>query len=333
MSDFKEFSDVFVIKKERDDYVIKKYIGDVKGDLIIPEGVTKISNDAFEYSWTRTYPEIKKIVFPKTLKKIPNCFSSWKHLKEIEIPEGVTAISDSAFFDTGLKTVLLPSTIDKIGKSAFSLCEDLKKITITHLSSSILNSLMNNDYISYSREGEPKLAFTLCFGSSKEIDLTDYFRYYNSQNEKLKFSFNDFFILYGNYVVGYVGKERNITIPDCVIGIAPEAFINNLNIQSVTFKDKVNFVGDSAFEGCKNLHTVNINSSLETIGHYAFSDSGIKNIILPPKIKSMGEAIFINCKNLESITITEKLTGDYRTSKWNPNWKDGLYASIKYDFI
>ena len=126
MNDFKEFSDVFVIKKERDDYVIKKYIGDVKGDLIIPEGVTKISNDAFEYSWIRTYPEITKIVFPKTLKKIPNCFSSWKNLKEIEIPEGVTTISDSAFFDTGLKTVWLPSTIVKIGKSAFSFCEDLK---------------------------------------------------------------------------------------------------------------------------------------------------------------------------------------------------------------
>lgn len=333
MNDFKEFSDVFVIKKERDDYVIKKYIGDNKGDLIIPEGITKISNDAFEYSWIRTYPEITKIIFPKTLKKIPNCFSSWKHLKEIEIPEGVAAISDSAFFDTGLTTVFLPSTIDKIGKSAFSLCENLKKITITHLSSSILNSLMNNDYISYSREGELELAFTLCFGGSKEIDLTHYFRYYNSKNEKLKFSFNDYFILYGNYVVGYLGKERNITIPDCVIGIAPEAFINNLNIQSVTFNDKVKFVGDSAFEGCKNLHTVNLNSSLETIDRYAFAASGIENIILPSKIKSMGEAIFVDCKKLKFITITEKLIGDYRTSKWNQNWKDGFYGSIKYDFI
>lgn len=330
---FEEFLDIFDIKKERDDYVIKKYIGDIKGTLIIPEGITKISNDAFEYSWIKTYPEISKIVFPKTLKKIPSCFSSWKHLKAVEIPEGVIAISDSAFFDTGIQTVLLPSTIDKIGKQAFGLCEDLKKITITHLSSSILNSLMNKDYISYSKDGELKPAFDLCFGCSQQIDLTDFFRYCDTNNEKLKFSFNNSFVLYGNYVVGYIGKEKSITIPDGVIGIAEESFINNSNIESVTFSDKIKFIGNSAFEGCKYLRTVTMNSSLETIGHYAFADCGIQNIILPSKIKNVGEAVFVDCLNLESITIVEKLIGDYRINNWNPNWKNGFYGSIKYDYI
>ena len=53
MLNIKDYSDVFIIKKERDDYVIKEYIGDIKGTLVIPEGVTKISKEVYIYTLTR----------------------------------------------------------------------------------------------------------------------------------------------------------------------------------------------------------------------------------------------------------------------------------------
>ena len=333
MLNIKDYSDVFIIKKERDDYVIKEYIGDIKGTLVIPEGVTKISREAFSYSWIKSYPEITKIVFPSTLKAIPNCFSSWKHLKEIAIPEGIISIAEHAFFDTGIREVSLPSTIDKIGSGAFALCEDLDRITITHLSSTILNNLFNSEYISYSNNGEQKLAFSLFFGLSQEIELTDFFRYYNTNNDKYKFTLNNSFVLYGNYIIGYIGNEKHLTTPDCAIGVAEEAFIYNRNIKSIKLNDKIKSIGNCAFEGCKYLETVYLNETLETIGHFAFADTGIKNITIPPKVKNMGESVFIDCKHLDTIIITEKLTGDYRTHRWDSNWKNGFYKTPQYKFI
>lgn len=66
MFNVKEYSDVFVIRKEREDYVLKEYKGNVEGTLIIPNGITRISKEAFKKNKCH---KIRKIIFPKTLKK------------------------------------------------------------------------------------------------------------------------------------------------------------------------------------------------------------------------------------------------------------------------
>ena len=71
----KDYSNEFIIRKEREEYVLKEYVGSAEETLIIPDGVTRISQYAFEKNKCR---KIKKIIFPKTLKRIPNsnfCYS------------------------------------------------------------------------------------------------------------------------------------------------------------------------------------------------------------------------------------------------------------------
>ena len=91
--------DDFVIK----DGVLKKYKGP-GGDVVIPDGVTKIG---------------------------PAVFRNCEWLTDITIPEGVTAIGCEAFFGCSkIKSVSLPDSVKCIGARAFMLCFNLLKIRI-----------------------------------------------------------------------------------------------------------------------------------------------------------------------------------------------------------
>ncbi len=318
----KEYSDIFVIKKERDDYVIKEYIGNVEGTLNIPEGITKISQFAFSYH-NQNINKIKKIIFPKTLKRIPEYnFEYLEQLEEVIIPEGVNSIANSAFFASGLREVFLPSTIDKVGKSAFCCCDNLRKITVLHITSNLLNSLLSKDY-------------SLYFGYSEDIEFSQYFKkYHDIRDEKTKFSLNGSFVMYGDYVIGYIGKEKDIVIPDTAKGIAWEAFIFNKNIQSVKMGKKVKTIGRSAFKGCVSLRTVSLNESLEKMGNYVFADTGLIDITIPMKVDYVGEGAFDGCKKLIRITTVKKLFGDdYRFAQWNEFWDAGFYKEKKIEYF
>ena len=333
----KDYSDNFVIEKVRQDYVLKEYTGAVEGTLHIPEGITKISDLAFQPSWLYDYSKIRKIVFPKTLKKIPNCFRSWSNLEEIIIPEGIETIDDGAFFDNNsIKEITLPSTLNRIGEGAFSLCKNLKKITLKHLSSKILNSLMQEQYADYSdyrKDSSPKLQFKIYVGSTEEVELSQFFQYYSRNNEKVQFLIQNWFVMYGKYIVGYIGKEKNLTLPESAIGIAYEAFINNKNIESVVCNDKLKKIGRAAFEGCSSLRKIELNSKLEEIYEFAFADTALKYIRIPFKVKYVGEGIFEGCNFLESVVVQHVVGELDNQYSWDNSWSRGLDRFPKTEFI
>ena len=78
--------------------------GELVENLVIPDGVTSISNHAFY-----------------------GC----KSLTSVTIPDSVTSISDYAFYDcTSLAKVTIPNSVTRIGDSAFKNCSSLASVTI-----------------------------------------------------------------------------------------------------------------------------------------------------------------------------------------------------------
>lgn len=334
MFDSNAYSDNFVIKKERDDYILKQYIGHEQGTLYIPEGVTRIGEGAF-----RNHEGITKIVLPRTLKRIPDsAFAFWEELTEIVIPEGITSIGSKAFMGTALKEITLPSSLDKLGKEAFVHCNKLEKVTINHITTNLLNALLNEDHetpeTKYNRiEYEPKLSFKVYFGNDGDWDFSKYFRYFRYNRENAKFEIKDFFVIYDNYVIGYFGSGINLEIPDTAKGIAYEAFKGNYRIQSVVLGEKIKEIGYSAFENCSALHTVILNKNLESIGDQTFKKTKLKAITIPMKVKYVGDSAFEDCHYIESVVIEEKGYSDYRTERWHRHWDSGLYRIVSYKYL
>ena len=87
----------------------------LKSELVIPEGVTKIRDSAFE-GW-----DFETVSLPSTLKEIGiSAFSDCDKLKQVIIPDSVTKIGASAFSTcSALKCVYIPLSVTEIGEYAF----------------------------------------------------------------------------------------------------------------------------------------------------------------------------------------------------------------------
>lgn len=118
---------------------------DAKGDVVIPDGVTKIAERAFynnqnitsvkipntvtEMGWIAfAGSSIKSVTIPGSIKTIPNtAFEHCVNLESVEIGDGVQTIDSTAFSQCGkIKEINLPSSVTKIGSGAFRGCEGLE---------------------------------------------------------------------------------------------------------------------------------------------------------------------------------------------------------------
>ncbi len=121
--------------------------------LVIEEGVTSISNSAFQGCINLTsvsLPDslthmdycvfggcsmLESITIPEGVTSIePYLFDGCKNLKNVTIPDSVTSIGFWAFSNcTSLESIALPAGLTSIGNAAFYHCSSLKSIALPNL--------------------------------------------------------------------------------------------------------------------------------------------------------------------------------------------------------
>jgi len=88
------------------------------------EGVLTIGSGAFCDCYRLT-----DITMSSSLTSIDNnAFSNCSSLSSIEIPDGVTRIGKWAFEDSGLDSIIIPSSVAVIDQGAFYMCNDIQAI-------------------------------------------------------------------------------------------------------------------------------------------------------------------------------------------------------------
>lgn len=109
-------------------------------DLVIPEGVTRISSYAFV-----SCEAIKSVKFPTTLTSIGSNAFYQSGLESVAIPESVTEIEEYTFSRcANLKSVTIPEGVTKIGFSAFTQC-GIESLTLPSTIRSMSQSFYGND--------------------------------------------------------------------------------------------------------------------------------------------------------------------------------------------
>lgn len=103
---------------------LKKYNGK-KSEVIIPQGVTAIADEAFWWC-----DSVKSITIPPGVTSIgKNAFYNCSNLESVEIPNGVTSIGERAFGSCSrLSSVTIPESVTSMGTQVFSNCGKLKVI-------------------------------------------------------------------------------------------------------------------------------------------------------------------------------------------------------------
>lgn len=110
-------------------------------------------------------------------------------------------------------------------------------------------------------------------------------------------------------VVGYTSSNTTVTIPEYynskpVVGIVSGVFKDNATLTSISSAGFfLQTIGDSAFENCDALTSVNI-PGLVTIGDKAFYDcDGLTSFSMTSAVTTVGEDAFAYCDNLASFQV------------------------------
>ena len=301
------------------------------GDLIIPAGTTRISDNAFYGCGSLT-----DVKLPEGMKSIGSrAFYNCGNLKAISIPEGVTSIGVEAFKGCkSLVSVTIPASLKRVGKEGFSNCGELKGIHIYNLAA----------WCNICFDGYGSNPLTLGFRKHPDLYLND------SLLTEVSFPNGSVPSIVAN--LQNCSSLSRVTIPEGVTTIDNEAFYKCENLKSVTISESVTSIGkkafkgcgsladpdgfvivkgvlfdyigsggdvvipenvigigDNAFYGCKNLKNVVIPESVLTIGNYAFFDcDSLLSVMIPKNVTLIGEYAFSDCDKLTSATIPEGMT-------------------------
>ena len=80
-------------------------------------------------------------------------------------------------------------------------------------------------------------------------------------------------------------------------------------IEKVIIENGVTSIGESTFDGCSSLKSIEIPDSITSIGWSAFSRcSSLESINIPEGVTSIEDSVFFGCDSLESINIPEGVT-------------------------
>ena len=243
--------------------IIVCYPGGKIGSFTIPDGVTKIGEDAF-FGCTG----LTSITIPDSVTSIGDyAFSGCTGLTSVTISDSVTSIGNGAFDGcTSLTSITIPDSVTSIGDYAFEDCTSLTSITIPDSVTSIGDS-----------------AFSGCTG------LTS-------------ITIPDSVTSIGDMAFSYCTSLTSIAIPESVTSIGGSAFYKCTSLTSVTIPNSVTSIGSSAFEYCTSLTSITIPDGVTSIGWYAFYGcTGLTSITIPDSVTSIEDKAFSDCDNLTDI--------------------------------
>ena len=309
-------------------------------EVVLPEGIETIDSDAFNFC-----TKLRKINFPETLKVIGHgAFKGCFFLETVILPKTMKKISDYAFYEAGIKQLILPENVNFVGTEVFAGTN----IETTDIPENFtLNSAMfekcqklHSINLLGSHITIPERCFCNCINLT-EIDITktalikdEAFR--GCQNLSVSTIPADTLVAVSAFeesgatdvIIEDISKVCNRVFADCkslkklTINVAdgPTSVSSALvkgckNLQTVVFTGRtknLTVIEAAAFKETKNLNTISLPDTIKTISKEAFYDSGIENIHLPENLRQIGTMAFAG-SGLKDIVIPNKIKklGDY----------------------
>ena len=235
------------------------------GDLIIPDTVTSISD---------------------------NAFAGCQGLTSVTIPNGVTSIGRGTFYDClNLTHITIPDSVTEIEQLAFIGCSGLISITIPNGVTSIGSRAF---------EGCRKLTNIILPSSLTSIQSETFKDCKSLTNITIP---NKVTIISSAAFENCVGLTQ-ISIPSSVTKIDTGAFKTCSKLKQISIPNSVTIIGDFAFYRCTGLTNITLGTGVTTIKDSAFNGcKNLTSIIIPNSVSKIEGWAFIYCDKLTSVTF------------------------------
>lgn len=271
------------------------------GDIVIPNTVTKIGDEAFKGN-----KKVTSVTIPGSVVDIGNnAFEGCEKLEKVAFtnPDGANnnlLIRLSAFKDcTKLTDVEIPARVKQIVGNIFKGCTSLMEIKVN----------ANNPYY-FAQDG-------VLFGPA----LVEYSPKYDDNYVLLAYPAGR----QGEYTIpskvngkeidqiwtsGFEGAVglTDITIPASIGRLGTAAF-ESTGLTHVTIPDTVQQVDPAVFQNCTKLVSVKLPAGLAEIDQYMFANCiSLQHVDMPDSITKINIYAFHNCTSLTSLALPRGLT-------------------------
>ena len=98
------------------------------------------------------------------------------------------------------------------------------------------------------------------------------------------------------------------TVPTSVKVLGTGSFSENRTLTSIVLPEGLTTIEDYALYDCKNLQTVNIPSTLTSIGWSFLIYSKVENVVIPEGITELKSYSLYNCSSLKTVELPASLT-------------------------
>ena len=318
------------------------------GEALVPSGVTKIQNSAFDKCSSLTkitipasateigetgYEQSPEAVFDRcsALNEIavesgnPNYLSYDgilydKNTSEllfcpeaktaVDFLDGVTEIGYCAFEDCSLlKSIVIPNTVTALQEYAFRRCTALTKITIP-------SSVSDINWRGISEC--PRLTNIYYDGTEAQWD-----EYSIANEDSARFATIHF-------------SDETVRLPEDFLEYSKNedgtftVYANNpclIEADIPSEVDGVSVTGVDGFGSCYYLENITIPESVTNIGARTFSKCiSLTSFIMPDSVTSIGEGAFTGCSNLKSIQLSDSLTELSGSNGFVDSGTNGIFA-------
>ncbi len=300
-----ELEEIFLF--DDDEKTITGVVSEFYGTVEIPGGVEKIANNAFKDN-----TEITEVICPESLREIgDDAFKGCVNLQKIDLNEGLKSIGMDAFIDTGLKEIVLPSTLSDISLTPFEC----------RMNVNVLNDYFSSyDGILYN-EDETTLILYPRKEIQKKIEISDSVTHIEAyafeNNEAEEIVIPEDINTLENDIFSGCENLKTLTIkeyyPD-LINIKDDTFdgfeIENCVLR-VPFDSLSDYMKDERFKDFKYITAIEGSRCLrydengtEVIG---CDDDGSEDIIIPEGVTSIKAEAFCENEDIMSIDFPESL--------------------------
>jgi len=306
-------------------------------DYVAPSTLTSIIDSAFESSDVKTvdissvtslgeevFLDCKSLTSVKLSNELTilptGAFKNCSSLTSIEFPSKLTELDNYALYNTGFTSLILPSSVTKIGSYSLASMAKLTSLTLNEGLTSVSSysfekdSLIESITIPTTLTKIPELCFN-GWTSLKTITLQEgltsvgYGAFKNcSSLESISFPSTittlNVTSSSKNYMFEGCTSLKSISVPDTVTkyktvdGVLYQVSTSNASYYSLL-----------AYPMAKEDETFNIPDTTYSVAAYAFSGAtNLKKVSLPEHISTVSSYAFNNCTNLQEVLFNKFVT-------------------------
>ena len=250
-------------------------------EVVIDEGVTRLPANIFRYD-SSSAPEnavgLETVQLPSTLEKIgSSAFKGCWHLTAIELPNSITSLETECFMGcNSLSSVIFSPSLESVGQRAFLNCSSLQSVSLPDSLKKIereafwgtrLVEIDIPDSVTYLGR------WAFCSSTLKKVG-------YPASLQTADCGSNYATTWSGGPFAGCPGLKEVVIdegvtrLPDNIFRYDSDNYPNNaIGLETIQLPSTLEKIGNYAFKGCRHLTTMILPKSLLHIGRSNLSDT------------------------------------------------------------